>query len=201
MPSSRPRGWMILAVGLLLVACGPAGGESSTTGAGAANPTAAPSSPSAFVTNARGSIEATSTVTERTGTATRATTRTPAPCDNAALAVLVARFLDAYNAGDGARLLAFFPARDATRGIGIAGEETYFQRYWDSRKPRGRDGSGFEAYARDDLLCRSAGYGTQARSPSFRGTRLGPRASPLSGCFPFAEAVGVRLTTPPNSGK
>jgi len=43
MPSSRPRGWMILAVGLLLVACGPAGGESSTTGAGAANPTAAPS--------------------------------------------------------------------------------------------------------------------------------------------------------------
>ncbi len=74
-----------------------------------------------------------------------------AGCDNAAMVALVARFLDAYNAGAGARLLAFFPARDATRGIGIAGEETYFQRYWDVRKPRGRDGSGFEAYARADL--------------------------------------------------
>lgn len=84
-----------------------------------------------------------------TPSATPATTG--AACDNAAVIALVARFLDAYNVGDQARLLAFFPVRDATRGHLVRGEETYFQRYWDVRKPTLRDEDGFAAYARDEL--------------------------------------------------
>jgi len=152
------RRWVIIAVGLLLTACAPAGGTPTVAptmapaGSAAAQP-AATRPPTLSAT-----ASATPTVAVPAGIATRSVSTasaTPAAvgvgCDNAALAALVARFLDAYNAGDGARLLAFFPARDATRGIGIAGEETYFQRYWDVRKPSLRDEDGFEAYARDDL--------------------------------------------------
>jgi len=74
-----------------------------------------------------------------------------AGCDDAAVTALVARFLDAYNAGDPARLLAFFPAQAATRGVMVPGEERYFQRYWDVRKPTLRDEDGFAAYTRDEL--------------------------------------------------
>lgn len=140
--SPRRIGLLLVTLGLLLAACGPAG--SST-------PTVAPPLTGGATTARNTPVAASATVTHAvTGTRAAGTTA-DARCDNAAMVALVARFLDAYNAGDGARLLAFFPARDATRGIGIAGEETYFQRYWDVRKPRGRDGSGFEAYARADL--------------------------------------------------
>ncbi len=74
-----------------------------------------------------------------------------AGCDNAAVTALVARFLDAYNAGDQARLLAFFPVRAATRGHLVPGEERFFQWYVDTRKPTRRDEDGFKAYTRDDL--------------------------------------------------
>ncbi len=140
--SPRRIGLLLVTLGLLLAACGPVGSSS---------PTVAPPLTGGAMTTRNTPVAASASVTHAV-TVTRAASATAdGRCDNAAMVALVARFLDAYNAGDQARLLAFFPARNATHGIGIAGEETYFQRYWDVRKPRGRDGSGFEAYARDDL--------------------------------------------------
>lgn len=140
------RRCLLVAIGVLLAACGPI-----TTSAPATGPTSATAS-------VRSTAIATPIIATTTQTAPRAaitpnatTGAADVGCDNAAVTALVMRFLDAYNAGDGARLLAFFPSRDATRGIGIAGEETYFQRYWDVRKPTRRDEDGFAAYARTDL--------------------------------------------------
>lgn len=92
-------------------------------------------------------------VTGRGAVTTPSATPTTADtgCDNAAVTALVARFLGAYNAGDQARLLSFFPNRDATRGHLIVGEERYFQWYSDTRKPTLRDEDGFQAYTRDEL--------------------------------------------------
>ena len=160
MPHPLARCWIIVTcgLGLLLTACAPAGGA----------PTVAPTVPPAASAATRpaatrpptlpATASATPTVAVPAGTATRAgATARAAPgtvgagCDNAAMTALVARFLDAYNAGDQARLLAFFPARAATRGLLVRGEAAYFQRYWDVRKPSLRDEDGFAAYARDEL--------------------------------------------------
>ena len=150
--------WVIIAVGLLLVACAPTGGTPTVA------PTIAPSASAAARPAAThpptipATASAAPTVALPAGTATRAgATASTAPgtvgvgCDNAAMTALVARFLDAYNAGDQGRLLAFFPDRDATRGVGIRSEVAYFQRYWDVRRPSLRDEDGFAASARDEL--------------------------------------------------
>lgn len=158
MPRMHASRWVIIAVGLLLVSCAPAGGTPTVapTVASAASAATRPvaTRPPALPATA----SAVPTVAVPAGTATRAgATASAAPgtvgagCDNAAMTALVARFLDTYNAGDQARLLAFFPAQAATRGVSKAGEERYFQRYWDVRKPSLRDEDGFAAYTRDDL--------------------------------------------------
>ncbi len=141
------RQWVIIAIGLLLAACAPAGGA----------PTVAPTVSVANSAATRPAatrpptISATARVT-RLAIAPSATPSTDdAGCNIPVVTDVVARFLDAYNAGDQARLLAFFPARAATRGHLVPGEETYFQRYWDVRKPTQRDEDGFAAYARDEL--------------------------------------------------
>lgn len=171
------RRWLLAALGLgpLLAACAPAGGAppaasptaSQTSEGGApigqdggappvAPPTASPGRATAPTLSAPVGTATTGAVpagtATRAGTASGATPGTAiAGCDNAAMTALVARFLDAYNAGDQERLLAFFPARAATRGLLVPGEETYFRWYWDVQKPGGRDGSGVEAYVRDEL--------------------------------------------------
>ncbi len=146
---------LLLTVGMLLAACGPSGTSAPATAPTVASQTVASIPPAQATIGARGTTSTAPISAAATQTATRSATTTSATplvnCDNAAVTALVMRFLDAYNAGDGARLLAFFPSRDATRGIGIAGEETYFQRYWDVRKPTRRDEDGFAAYARTDL--------------------------------------------------
>ncbi len=151
------RRCLLVAIGVLLAACGPIGITAPATAPVSASPTTTAIPPTQATAGAQGIFSATPIIAAtrpatRAATTSGATPATPAiGCDNAAVTDVVARFLDAYNAGDGARLLAFFPASDATRGLRISGEETYFQRYWDVRQPRGRDGTGFEAYARDEL--------------------------------------------------
>lgn len=149
---------LLLTVGGLLAACGPSGASAPATAPATVSQTAAPIPLAQSTIGARGTASATPIIADTTRTATRAASipsATPgtadAGCDNAAMAALVAHFLDAYNAGVQGRLLAFFPVRDAARGIGFRGEETYFKRYWDVRKPTLRDEDGFAAYARTNL--------------------------------------------------
>jgi len=147
---------LLLTAGWLLAACDGSGASMPTIAPVIVSQTVAPSPPTQATSGARDTASTTPTSAAVTQTATRSAIRavsaTPSvDCDNAALTALVARFLDAYNAGDVARLLAFFPARDATRGHLVPGEETYFQRYWDVRKTSLRDEDGFAAYARAEL--------------------------------------------------
>ncbi len=151
------RRCFLVAIGVLLAACGPIGTSAPATAPVSASPTTTVIPPTKAVPGAQAPsstmpiIAATRPAT-RAATASGATPATPAiGCDNAAVTDVVARFLDAYNAGDQARLLALFPVRDATRGRLITGEETYFRWYWDVRRPSLRDEDGFAAYARDEL--------------------------------------------------
>ena len=98
-----------------------------------------------------GIAAATQTAPRAPGTPNASPGAVGAGCDNAAVTGVVERFLDAYNAGDQARLLAFFPAQAATHGHLVRGEERFFQWYSDTRKPSLRDEDGFAAYTRDEL--------------------------------------------------
>jgi len=149
---------LLVAIGTLLAACGPSGASAPAANPASVSATVAPLPSAKATIRVQGTSRATPIIAAATQTAARTATAPSAipgavgaGCDNAALTALVTRFLDAYNAGDQARLLAFFPVRDATRGLLVPGETTYFQRYWDVRKPSLRDEDGFAAYARAEL--------------------------------------------------
>jgi len=120
--SPRQIGFLLFTLGLLLAACGPAGGNASAVTVASVVPTTTPP-PIGAATATRGASSVAQATTTRSGTASAAATNRPdgatypVGCTPAEVEAFLERFLDAFNRGDAAALRTFFPTVATGRGV------------------------------------------------------------------------------------